>query len=132
MIAGSCLCGGIRYEIRGPIHQMQNCHCGMCRKAHGAAFATYAGVNPRDVVFTQGAELIARYASSAAAERSFCSRCGSNLLFSPNASPDEAWIAVGGFDSDPQQRAGFHIYVGSKASWFEITDDLTQYPVENE
>ena len=49
MIRGSCLCGGIRYEIDGRLHDTQNCHCRMCQKAHGAAFATYAAVDPRDV-----------------------------------------------------------------------------------
>ena len=59
--------------------------------------------------------------------RSFCSRCGSNLLFEPNATPDVAWVAVGGFDSDPKERPGTHIYVASKAPWFEISDELPQF-----
>jgi hypothetical protein len=128
VIQGSCLCGGIRYEIAGEIHDVQNCHCSMCQKAHGAAFATYAGVDPHDVHFTQGAELIARFRSSNEAERSFCSRCGSNLMFEPTATPHEAWIAVGGFDSEIRERPGHHIFVDSKAPWFEISDDLPRYP----
>jgi hypothetical protein len=132
VIRGSCLCGEIRYEIAGEIHDMQNCHCSMCQKAHGAAFATYAGVDPHDLHFTQGAELISHYQSSSEAKRSFCSRCGSNLLFEPTATPNEAWIAAGGFDSEPRERPGHHIFVASKASWFEISDDLPQLPGDGE
>ena len=132
MIRGSCLCGGIRYEIAGECHDVMNCHCSMCQKGHGAAFATYAAVDPREVCFTQGAELISRYRSSNQAERSFCSRCGSNLMFEPAATPHEAWIAMGGFDTEPRERPRCHIFVDSKASWFEIDDDLPRYPGDGE
>ena len=132
MIRGSCLCGGIHYEISGGLHDMHFCHCSMCRKAHGTAFAAYAGLDPRDLRFTQGEELISRYQSSESAQRSFCRRCGSNLTFEPTATPDEIWMAAGGFDSEPQERPAFHIYVASKASWFEITDAMKQYPEEND
>jgi hypothetical protein len=129
MIEGSCLCGGVAYQITSEIHHMHFCHCAMCRKAHGSAFATYVGVHPRDLKFTRGQELISRYRSSNEAERSFCGRCGSNLLFDPNATPEVVWIAVGGFDSDPKERPCAHIYVDSKAPWFEISDDLAQHSV---
>jgi hypothetical protein len=129
---GSCLCGAVRYEIERGIHDTQHCHCRMCQKAHGAAFATYAAVDPRDVRFLQGEELITRYRSSKEAVRSFCSRCGSNLMFEPDATPREAWIAVGGFDTEPPERPVQHIFVDSKAPWFEIDDDLPRYPGDGE
>ena len=131
MIRGSCLCGGVRYEISGDLHDMHFCHCGMCRKAHGAAFATYAGLAPRDLRFTQGEELIGRYQSSDSAQRTFCRRCGSNFTFEPTATPGEIWIAAGGFDSEPRERPAFHIFVASKAPWFEISDAMKQYPGDN-
>ena len=126
MIGGSCLCGAVRYEIAGDVRNTTHCHCSMCRKSHGAAFATYAEIESRDIRFLQGEELISWYQSSEDARRSFCSRCGSNLLFDPKETPDQVWVAVGGFDSDPNERPGVHICVGSKASWFEITDTLPQ------
>jgi hypothetical protein len=132
MIEGSCLCGGVGYEITGEIHHMHYCHCSMCRKAHGTAFATYTGVHPRDLRFTRGEELITRFQSSDEAQRRFCSRCGSNLLFEPKATPDVAWVAVGGFDSDPKERPGAHIYVASKAPWFEISDELLQFSEDDD
>jgi hypothetical protein len=131
MVHGGCLCGGVRYEISGELSQMHFCHCQMCRRNHGTPFANYVAVNPRDIRYTQGAELISSYQSSERTARTFCSRCGSSLEFSPKATPDETWIAAGGFDGDPQIRPTFHIYVDSKAPWFEISDDLKQYPVSD-
>jgi hypothetical protein len=104
----------------------------MCRRAHGAPFANYAALNPRALRYTQGEDLIARYASSAEAVRSFCSRCGGKLVFQSSKTPDEIWIASGSFDDDPGIRSTYHIFVDSKAPWFEITDDLTQFPGESE
>jgi hypothetical protein len=127
MINGSCLCGAVRYEISGDLRNMTHCHCSMCRKSHGAAFATYAEIELSDIRFTQGNESISRYQSSDSAQRIFCSRCGSNLLFDPKETPNQVWVAVGGLDSDPKERPGVHICVGSKAPWFEITDTLPQF-----
>ena len=132
MIRGGCLCGGIRYEISGELTEMCMCHCQMCRRAHGAPFANYAALNPRALRYTQGEDLIVRYASSAEAVRTFCSRCGGKLVFQSSTTPDEIWIASGTFDDDPGIRTTSHIYVDSKAPWFEITDDLKQYPGEPE
>jgi hypothetical protein len=131
-IEGSCLCGEIRYEIAGALRSATHCHCSMCRKAHGAAFATYVEVEARNIRFTRGQELIARYRSSPEAERSFCSRCGSNLLFEPDESPDLVWVAAGGLDSESQVRPDAHIFVGSKAPWFDIDDDLPQHEVDSD
>jgi hypothetical protein len=127
MIQGSCLCGAVRYEIAGGLRRITHCHCAMCRKAHGAAFASYAEAAVADLRVTHGGELITRRRSSDAAQRSFCSRCGSNLFFEPDETPDLLWVAAGGFDSEPELRPDAHIFVGSKAPWFDITDDLPQH-----
>jgi hypothetical protein len=132
VISGSCLCGEVCYEIAGQLRSVTHCHCSMCRKAHGAAFATYAEVEARDLRFTRGQDLIVRYRSSQEAQRSFCSRCGSNLLFEPEESPNLVWVAVGGLDSDSQVRPGAHIFVGSKAPWLDIDDDLPQHPADSD
>ena len=71
MVQGSCLCGEVRYEIAGGLRSITNCHCSMCRKAHGAAFASYAEVEARDLHITRGQELVSRFRSSQAAQRSF-------------------------------------------------------------
>lgn len=127
MLKGSCLCGSVRYEIDGPLDGARNCHCSMCRKAHGAAFGSYAEVRVADFKVVSGAELILRYRSSPGVERTFCSRCGSTLQFLSEKRPDIVDVALGVLDDDPGIRVPHHIFVGSKAHWVEITDGLPQY-----
>lgn len=128
MIRGSCLCGGVKFEINGKLGRSSHCHCSMCRKAHGAAFASYAAARKEDFKVTAGAGLISRYRSSLWTERTFCSRCGSTLQYISNKEPNVVDIALGVLDDDPGIRVPHHIFVASKAPWFEITDGLPQYP----
>lgn len=111
MIRGSCLCGGVRFEIDGPVGRASHCHCSMCRKAHGAAFGTYGRVERQDFRWTAGEKLVARFRSSPEVTRTFCSRCGSTLQWLHARALDRMTIALGVLDDDP---------------WYEITDDLEQ------
>jgi hypothetical protein len=117
----------VRYEIARTPLRVTNCHCSQCRKAHGAAYATYAAVERADFRFTAGAERVRRFQSSAPVQRSFCEVCGSNLAFESDEQRGRLWIAAGGFDDDPGVRPQRHIYVGSKAPWFEIADSLPRH-----
>jgi hypothetical protein len=124
---GSCLCGEVRYEISGPLQEIHHCHCSRCRKAHGAAFATYAGIRRTDLRFLQGEEGLRWFQSSEQVERGFCATCGSNLIFRWAAVPDALWVAAGSFDEVPDLRPSFHMFVGSRAPWHSITDELPQH-----
>ncbi|MEM8646734.1 MAG: GFA family protein [Pseudomonadota bacterium] len=124
---GSCLCGHIRYRISGPLHGVLNCHCSMCRKAHGAAFRTRAAVKTEDFEWLAGKNLLTRYESSLGEHRSFCSKCGSNLVTFFDNNPDWLGFPLGTLDDDPGVAPEFHVFVGSKAPWHEITDDLPQW-----
>ena len=127
MIRGSCLCGAVRYEVSRPLDEIHHCHCSRCRKAHGAAFATYARAASQTFRFTAGEDRVRRYRSSPPVERAFCGACGSNLLFLFEGLPEAVWIAAGTFDDDPGLRPDAHIFVGSKAPWHEISDGLAQH-----
>jgi hypothetical protein len=128
MIRGSCLCKRVRFEIRGKLGRASHCHCSMCRKAHGAAFGSYAAVRAENLKLLSGEELILRYRSSPGVERTFCSRCGSTLQFISEKSPGIIDVALGTLDDDPGIRVPHHIFVASKAPWYDITDGLPQYP----
>ena len=128
MIRGSCLCKRVRFEILGQFGPTSHCHCSMCRKATGAAFGTYAEVKIENLKFISGAEMIMRYRSSPGVERTFCARCGSTLQFVSEKNPGKVEVALGTLDDDPGIRALRHIFVASKAPWFEITDGLPQFP----
>jgi hypothetical protein len=134
VLHGSCLCGGVKFEIAGPLSHLLNCHCSKCRKQHGAAFRSRARVRVEDFRWLQGEELVSYYESSPGFHRGFCSRCGSPIVKRP--APNYARAAIRGtdlgvplgiLDGDPGVRPERHIFVGSKAPWFEITDDLPQH-----
>lgn len=124
MIEGSCLCGAVRYRAEGLQADASHCHCSMCRKAHGAAFGTYATVTGGRFTWVRGEEFVTRYRSSEKAERTFCSKCGSTLQFVANGQID---LALGTVDGDPGVRPQSHIFVASKTPWYTITDDLPQF-----
>ncbi len=125
-VNGSCLCGGIKYEVAGAFGKVVNCHCSMCRKATGAAFRTRASVPSAAFRFVAGEELLSRYESSPGEMRTFCRVCGSTLPTFFRDRPDEIGLPFGTLDDDPGVRPAAHVFVDSKAPWFEITDDLPQ------
>ena len=126
MLRGSCLCSKIHYEIDGPVTDMTNCHCGMCRKAHGAAFATVVTAQGTDFRWTQGAELVETYPSSNELNRHFCRVCGSSLvIIEPKTG--EVFVTAGTLDEDPGIRLESHIFVGSKAPWLDILDEQPRF-----
>jgi len=127
MIRGSCLCGDVRFEIDGVLKGASHCHCSMCRKAHGAAFGTYAAAKAAEFRFVSGEDRITRYRSSAEVVRAFCARCGSTLPWPRESEPEVVDVVLGILDDDPGLRPSHHIFVASKAPWHEITDNLPQY-----
>jgi len=124
MTHSSCLCRAVRWDADGPLQMMSHCHCSRCRKAHGSAFATYVGA-PADAVRLTGREHVGRWESSPGFFRYFCTRCGSVV-------PGDPWeglvfLPAGCMDEDPGERPAAHIFVGSRAPWFEIHDDLPRF-----
>lgn len=128
-IRGSCLCGGIRFEIDGKIGPAGQCHCSKCRKVSGTDgnavfYAAAAGFR-----WLAGEQLIQRFAVSDndgwAAH--FCRQCGSPA---PLRDKDGKffYVPAGLLDDDPGFRGyAAHIFVGSKAPWVCITDSALQY-----
>jgi hypothetical protein len=126
MLKGSCLCSRVRYEIDGPLDGAMNCHCSMCRKAHGAAFASFAAAPASKFRWLAGTEKIRRFESSPGALRPFCSHCGSTVPMAGEGWP-RVFIPVGLLDGDPKLGPLPHIFVGSKAAWYEIPDTAPQH-----
>lgn len=124
-LKGSCLCGAVSYEVTGTFRVMGNCHCSICRKSHGAAFATWGIIDPEQFRWLAGEALTRSYEASPDRGRIFCQQCGSPLASAHDGKVGE--IAVGTVDDDPVSRPVEHIFVGSKACWFEISDALPQF-----
>jgi len=126
---GGCLCGAVRYEISGPVRAAEYCHCSMCRKASGSAFSSNAEVAAVDFRWVAGSELLSEFASSAQRRKCFCSTCGSHLVIRRLDDPGTIIVTLGTIDSDAGVRPNRHVFVDSRATWFEITDDLAQFHV---
>ena len=125
IMEGTCLCGSVKYALNGNLSDAGNCHCTMCRKAHGSAFATYASVSPENFVWVSGEHLVSFYEASPGACRMFCRVCGSNLGATENGKVTS--VTLGTIEGDPGTKPRSHIFVDSKAPWYEITDDLPQF-----
>lgn len=93
MYEGSCLCGAISFRLFSEPKAVTNCHCRMCQKQHGAAFATYASVPRPDMRYLSGEELLTAYNSSASVIRKFCGVCGSNIEWS-GGKEFSGWVAI--------------------------------------
>jgi hypothetical protein len=127
-LEGGCLCGRVRYRIRGEPLQFVNCHCSRCRRARGAAHASNLFVVPEQLEWLSGEADVRVFDLPGAARfgQNFCPECGSPV---PRLSQQigRCNVPAGSLHGDPGCRVGYHIYVGSKAPWFAIADDLPQF-----
>ena len=127
MVAGECLCGAVRYEIDGELSGIWFCHCSKCRRASGSAFQPGVLGARASFRWLGGEDRIEEYRAPSGYRRVFCRTCGSTLPLFP-AGTAYVWLPVGAIEGDPGVRPTHHIHVASKASWFEIADDLPQFP----
>ena len=124
-LVGSCQCGAVTYAVADEFVYTVNCHCSMCRRSTGAAFKPLAGIERSKVRVTSGEDdrLIVGFPTW---HELRCRLCGS-LLFAVVRDGTFAHVAMGTLVDAPTIRPSAHIFVGSKAPWFTITDDLPQY-----
>jgi hypothetical protein len=135
-VRGRCLCGGVQFEITGPLMSPLNCHCSQCRRQHGAAFRSRVRVKVDDFRWLQGEHLVKFYETERGYLRGFCRECGSPVInrngpnWKPPAEFPSGEVQYGvplALLENPPVRPACHTFVASKAPWFDITDDLPQY-----
>jgi hypothetical protein len=125
VLAGRCECGSVRYAVADAFVYAANCHCSRCRAATGSAFKAFAGIEREKLTITEGLDAIAVVGEETLNDTR-CGACGS-LLFSVVREGAFVHVAMGSLVDPPTMRPTHHIFVGSKAAWFEITDDLPQF-----
>jgi hypothetical protein len=125
MLKGKCLCGAVHYEVADQFLYSLNCHCSNCRRATGAAFKPFAGIEREKLKITSGSERLLIY-GAASAHDAHCANCGS-LLYSLVRDAQFVHVTLGTLVDSPSIRPSAHIFVGSKATWYTITDDLPQF-----
>jgi len=127
MLKGSCLCQAVRYEVDRLDQPIGHCHCVSCRKAHAAAFNTYAGVDRPNFRWAAGAEKLSSYESSPGKLRHFCSICGTQLMAEHLTDP-HVIVRVATLDDDPGARPAMHIFTSQAAPWLTDPVDVARYP----
>ena len=125
LLAGRCECGSVRYMVADEFLYAMNCHCSRCRAATGSAFKAFAGIEREKLVVTDGADGLLVVGDEELNDTR-CGACGS-LLFSVVRDGAYVHVALGSLVDAPSIRPSRHIFVGSKAPWFEITDGLPQF-----
>ncbi len=126
MLKGSCLCGAVAYEVPDEFAAAFYCHCSRCRRATGSAFKPMASIPFERISLTQGHDEVLVYGEPSQTHDIHCRHCGS-LLYSYIAENGNAHVAMGTLLDAPSVRPSFHIFVGSKAEWYDIRDELPQF-----
>src|SRR5262249_19707109 len=124
-LTGKCLCGRVQYAVADEFGYAANCHCSNCRRTTGAAFKPFAGIERDKFSLTTGSDNLMIFGEENGHD-AHCRTCGS-LLYSAVRDGAFVHVAMGTLVDDPTIRPKEHIFVGSKAPWFTITDDLPQY-----
>jgi hypothetical protein len=124
-LSGKCFCGAVEYEVADEFEYSACCHCSNCRRTTGSAFKPFAGIRRAKFRLVRGDTDLLVY-GEVSGNDTHCKYCGS-LVFSVVRDGAYVHVPMGTLVDDPSIRPTMHIFVGSKAPWFEITDDLLQF-----
>ena len=127
MYSGKCLCGNVEIKIDGKITDIIHCHCSLCRKNSGTAFATNGFVNAEDFEVVAGRESLSSFSFKPGRYRHFCAKCGSPVYSSNEDDPSRVRVRLGIIDSDITERPISHNFVTSKANWEDLDAKLPRY-----
>jgi len=127
MYSGKCLCGGVVIQVKGEISDIIHCHCSLCRKNSGTAYATNGFVYSEDFVIEKGKGLLSTFSFKPGRTRHFCKNCGSPVYSSNAQDKSRIRVRLGIFDSDLIERPMSHNFIDSKANWENLDADLPRY-----
>lgn len=115
-----CLCGDITLEATLPSKWVAHCHCSLCRRAHGAAFVTWVGMDATHCVIGDAKQQLRWYASTPGAERGFCGHCGAMMLFHSEKWPGELHVALAHFTTPVDRMPQMHAYWNDHVQWADV------------
>lgn len=131
LVRGGCYCGRVRFEVELPTKFIAHCHCGNCRRAHGAGAVSWAGFLAGQLRFLEGEDGLVRFTTDTQATRSFCGTCGTTMLFEGPRWEGEVHVAVACLDGPLPALPSAHAYADRAPDWFPITDGLEQFGGED-
>lgn len=115
-----CLCGDLAVEATLPSKWVAHCHCSLCRRAHGAAYVTWVGMEQARCRILDPENRLCWYASSPGAARGFCGNCGTTMLFRSDRWPGELHVARACFDAPVDRAPQAHAYWDDRSPWASI------------
>jgi hypothetical protein len=127
MYKGSCLCGAITIQLAGGIDSIIHCHCSLCRKNSGTAYATNGFVNSSEFTVNDPQNKLGSYEHKPGKKRHFCTVCASPIYSSNADNPSQYRVRLGIFDSPITERPMSHNFVSSRASWDDLDAQLPRY-----
>ena len=129
-LKGSCLCGGVKFELTEAPETLRYCHCESCKKLSGGAATVNARVPSTSIRILEGEELLRTFQPSEGSAKTFCLACGSNLFGGGWPDSEEASVRLSAIDEGLEQKPEAHNYVRSVAPWETLPDDgLPRYEV---
>ena len=124
---GECLCGSVKYQIKGSLGDVRYCHCLRCRQATGTAFSANARIAEDQFELLAGHDVLSGYEMGPGIHRYFCSKCGCPAFVKLDQDPGFIRPRIGALTDDVDVNITAHVWVGSKADWHEIADELPQF-----
>ena len=125
-VAGSCLCGAVKFSANLPSKWCAHCHCSMCRKAHGAGYVTWVGFEQEQVSITKDTDQLEWHDSSPGAQRGFCRQCGSSMFFRSDRWAGELHIALGCINDEIDRKPQANVFFDRHVDWMPIDETLKQ------
>jgi hypothetical protein len=122
-LTGSCLCGGVRFELDAPFERVSACHCTSCKKISGGGGTASGRARTDAVRIVAGDELLTTYQPAEGVAKTFCSECGSNLFGGGWPESEFTSVRLSALDEPFDGRIESHIFVRSLAPWEVLPDD---------
>ena len=123
VLKGSCLCGGVRFEVTEPFVRVSQCHCTFCKKISGGYGTVSGRARTEAIRILEGEELLRSFTPEGGSAKTFCSVCGSNLFGGGWPDVDMAPVRLSAIDSEFDRKPEAHTFVRSVADWEILPDD---------
>jgi hypothetical protein len=123
VLTGTCLCGGVRFEVTEPFERVSACHCESCKKLSGGGGTVSGRVPTSAIRILAGEDLVRTYQPSEGSAKTFCSTCGSNLFGGGWPDSEHSSVRLSTLDEPFEGTVGSHIFVRSLAPWEVLPDD---------
>jgi hypothetical protein len=120
---GSCLCGGVKFELDDELDRLRFCHCESCKKLSGGGGTVNVRARSAAVRILEGEDLIQTYQPAEGSAKSFCLACGSNLFGGGWPESEYCSVRITTLDEPPADLPGAHLFVRSVAAWETLPDD---------